>query len=133
MTDTTTTRLIADAIDGCGKTQRQIAEEMGYERPNVISMMRTGEMRIPIERIPAFAKATGIDVELLTRTAMAEYMPEAWKVLAVAPPQEVQLNIRAGTPVVERFKTICQIERRSYGDMLEILLDVWGGKIERMV
>ena len=133
MTDTTTARLIADAIDGCGKTQRQIAEEMGLERQNVISMIKTGEMRIPIERIPAFANATGVDVQLLLRTAMTEYMPEAWKALAAAAPQDVQLNIRAPSPVVERFKTICQTERRSYGDMLDILVDVWDGKVERMV
>ncbi|WP_240989633.1 helix-turn-helix domain-containing protein [Salipiger mangrovisoli] len=131
MTETTTARLIADAIDGCGKTQRQIADEMGYERPNVISMMRIGEMRIPIERIPAFAKATGIAVELLTRTAMAEYMPEAWKALAVATPQEVQLNVPAPSAVVERFKRSCQTERRSYGDMLEILLDICLGREDR--
>ena len=35
--------------------------------------------------------------------------------------------------VVERFKEICQSERRSYGDMLGLLLDVWDGDVEKMV
>ena len=62
MTTSPTARMIADAIEASGKTQREIAEEMGLLRPNVISMLKSGEMTMPIERIPAFSKATGIDV-----------------------------------------------------------------------
>ncbi|NIY95450.1 MAG: helix-turn-helix transcriptional regulator [Oceanospirillaceae bacterium] len=135
MTTSPTARMIADAIEASGKTQREIAEEMGLLRPNVISMLKTGEMTMPIERIPAFSKATGIDPLLLTQTAMSEYMPETWNVLATtaAPIQDVQINIRAPGPVVERFKAICQRERRNYGDMLSILIGVWDGDVEKMV
>lgn len=135
MTTSPTARMIAAAIEASGKTQREIAEEMGLVRANVISMLKTGEMQMPVERIPAFSEATGIDPLLLTQTAMTEYMPETWKVLAATagPVQEVQLNIRAPSPIVERFKAICHAERRSYGDMLDVLVDVWDGKIERMV
>ncbi|SIT18816.1 hypothetical protein SAMN05421759_1356 [Roseivivax lentus] len=52
MTHSPTARLIADAIDASGKTQREIAEEIGFPRGNVISMLRSGEMRLPIERAP---------------------------------------------------------------------------------
>ncbi|SFE92078.1 hypothetical protein SAMN04515678_12321, partial [Roseivivax sediminis] len=55
MTDSPTARMIADAIEASGKSQREIASEMGYERPNVVSMMKNGDMRMPLERIPAFA------------------------------------------------------------------------------
>ena len=135
MTTSPTARMITDAVEGSGKTLREIAAEMGLERGNVISMLKSGEMRMPIERIPAFATATGIDPLLLTQTAMTEYMPETWNVLAAsaAPVQEVQLNIRASAPVVERFRAVCQTERRNYGDMLGLLLDVWDGDVEKMV
>ncbi|EPX85323.1 hypothetical protein [Salipiger mucosus] len=136
MTDSPTTRLIADTIDACGKTQREIAEETGFERPNVVSMLKHGEMRMPVERIPPFSRATGIDPLVLTRTAMTDYMPEIWAVLTGSVPtvqEEVQFNIRAPSPVVERFKQLCLAERRSQGDMFGVLVHVWDGKVERMV
>lgn len=34
-------------------------------------MLKSGEVRMPIERIPAFAVATGIDALSLTRVAMS--------------------------------------------------------------
>ncbi|MGR3271504.1 hypothetical protein [Thalassococcus profundi] len=46
MTDSPTARLIAEAIDASGKTQREIANEIGFERPNVVSMLKSGEMRM---------------------------------------------------------------------------------------
>jgi len=84
MTDTTspTAQMTADAIEASGKTQREIATEMGYDRPNVISMMKKVEMRVPLERIPAFASATGIEADVLLRTAMLEYMPETRNVVS---------------------------------------------------
>ncbi|WP_370049186.1 MULTISPECIES: XRE family transcriptional regulator [Salipiger] len=135
MTTSPTARMIANAAEASGKTLREIATEMGLERGNVISMLKSGEIRMPIERIPAFAAATGVDALLLMQTAMTEYMPETWAVLAASatPAQEVQLNIRAPSAVVERFKAICQTERRNYGDMLGLLLDVWDGDVEKMV
>ncbi|WP_335948633.1 XRE family transcriptional regulator [Salipiger bermudensis] len=109
MTTSPTAGMITDAVEGSGKTLREIATEMGLERGNVISMLKSGEMRMPIKRIPAFAAATGVDALLLMQTAMTEYMPETWAVLAASatPAQEVQLNTRAPSPVVERFKAIC--------------------------
>ena len=55
MTHSPTARLITDALDASGTTQREIAEEAGFPRPNVISMLRAGEMRLVIERAPAQA------------------------------------------------------------------------------
>ncbi len=134
MTETTspTARMIADAIEGSGKTQREIATEMGYEKSNVISMMKTGEMRMPVERIPSFARATGIDPQVLLRTAMLEYMPETWDVLSDRPaggPQafpEAQINIRGPADLIDRFKRLCQEDRRTYAEMLELLLIACG-------
>ena len=95
--------MITDAVEESGKTLREIATGMGLERGNVVSMLKSGEMRMPIERIPAFAVATGIDALSLTRVAMSAYIPKTWAVLAApaAPKQEAQLNIRAPGAVVE--------------------------------
>ncbi|SNR78297.1 helix-turn-helix transcriptional regulator [Puniceibacterium sediminis] len=77
----TTAALLDQAIRASGKTQREIANETGFARPNVVSMMKSGEMRVPIERIPAIAESTGIDPVLLLNTAMTEYMPEMWSAI----------------------------------------------------
>jgi transcriptional regulator with XRE-family HTH domain len=135
MTDSPTARLIAEAIDASGKTQTEIASEMGYERPNVISMLKNGLMRMPIERIPAFSRATGIDPTLLTRVAMTEYMPETWDVIS-GPTQafpEAQINIRGPQPAIERYKRLCQTERRTYFETLERMMDVWEARFDRLI
>jgi len=76
-----TARLLADAIEASGKTQRQIAKDIGYAKPNVLSMMKHGDTRIPLEKIPALARACGVDEQLFMRTALLEYHPAAYGTL----------------------------------------------------
>lgn len=79
-----TAEAIEAAINKSGKTQMEIAKEIGFERPNVISMLKRGEMKMPIDRIPAFAQACGVDPVELIKIAMQEYHSETWKVLTDA-------------------------------------------------
>ncbi|SNR78283.1 hypothetical protein [Puniceibacterium sediminis] len=132
MTDSPTARLIAEAS---GKTQTEIANEVGFERSNVISMLKTGVMRMPIERIPAFSRATGIDPLMLTRVAMREYMPETWSAISrtVEPVPEAQINIRGPQPAVDRFKRLCGAERRTYFETLERMMDVWEARFDQLI
>ncbi|OOY22479.1 hypothetical protein BMI91_19550 [Thioclava sediminum] len=54
---------------------------------------------------------------------------EGWASRETAPaqvsqkPQEGQFNIRAPVATIERFKTLCKSDRRTYADMLEILMN----------
>jgi hypothetical protein len=41
------------------KTQREIAAEIDYDKPNMISMFKRGEARVPLDKIPLLAKALG--------------------------------------------------------------------------
>lgn len=66
-------------LEDCGKTHKDIALEVGFERRNVISMMKSGDMKVPINRAPALARACGADPVAFTRLVLAEYMPEAWE------------------------------------------------------
>ena len=52
-----TAEYLAKAIRLSGNTQREIAQEIGLPRPNSLSMMKLGTCKVPIERIPALAKA----------------------------------------------------------------------------
>jgi transcriptional regulator with XRE-family HTH domain len=57
------------------KTQAQVAKEAGFPRPNMLSMLKHGKTRLPLERVPALAEALEIDAALLFRYALAENWP----------------------------------------------------------
>ena len=65
-------------IELCGKTQKQIAEESGFPKPNMITMIKKGDSNLPLARIPAFAKSIGVDQFFLFRMTMEEYHPDIW-------------------------------------------------------
>ncbi|MDF2231266.1 helix-turn-helix transcriptional regulator [Albimonas sp. CAU 1670] len=73
----------AAMLEDSGKTQKAIALEVGLDRRNVISMMKTGDMKVPIDRASALARACGADPAAFTRLVVQEYMPEVWEMLSV--------------------------------------------------
>lgn len=76
-----TALFLAEAIEHSSKTQREIARDAGFNRPNVLSMMKAGDTKVPIERIPALAKACGADARRFLWIALEEYHPEIWEVI----------------------------------------------------
>ncbi len=74
------TPYLAQLMDDSGKAQRQIAKEMGLPKPNFLSMLRAGE-KLPTRRIPAFAKAVGVEPIELIRVVMREDRPDDWKAI----------------------------------------------------
>lgn len=77
----TVAELLTKAIDISGKTQKEIAAEVGWPKPNILSMMKQGLTKVPIDKVPALAKACGIDESMLLQVAMIEYMPATWAVI----------------------------------------------------
>ena len=57
------------------KNQREIATEIGYDKPNMISMFKRGETKIPLEKIPLLAKSLEVDPAHLFRMAVEQYWP----------------------------------------------------------
>jgi transcriptional regulator with XRE-family HTH domain len=80
-TNSPTAKLLADAIEASPLTQREIAMRAGFPNPNVLSMMKQGQSKVPLERIPVLAKALGVDQYTLLFVAMEEYHPEVWAIL----------------------------------------------------
>ena len=58
------------------KTLREIGAEIGYSKPNFISMLRKGIVKIPVQKVPLLAKACGVDPVHGLNLALSEYMPE---------------------------------------------------------
>ena len=76
-----TMTFLRTAIEQSPKTQREIARDAGFPAPNVLSMMKSGECKVPISRIPALAKTLDVDCEQFVKIAMREYHPEIWIVI----------------------------------------------------
>ena len=50
-------RFIAARILDIGKSQKDIAREVGFESANVITMIKQGATKLPLSRVSAMAKA----------------------------------------------------------------------------
>lgn len=75
---TTVADFIADRLAESDKTQREIAQECGFEKPNIITMFKNGSTKLPMNRIGPLAKALDVDPAHLLRLAMCEYLPDTW-------------------------------------------------------
>lgn len=65
----------------CGRSQKEISEEIGYTKPNIITMFKQNKTKVPINKIKPLAVALGVDPVNMLRIAMLEYMPETWGAL----------------------------------------------------
>lgn len=64
-----------DALKG-EKSQREIAADLGYASSNIISMFKSGQTRVPLDKIPDFARVLHVDPAHLFRLAMEQYWPD---------------------------------------------------------
>ena len=74
----TVAEYLTKAIELSGKSQREIAREVGYDKPNVVSMMKKGETKVPIDKAPLFARACGVNPTFFLRLVLEEYHSESW-------------------------------------------------------
>ena len=81
MSDSKVARYLSAQIDVSDKSQKEIAEICGYNRPNVITMLKKGQTKLPIERIEPMARALNVDPVYLLSLTMEEYQPNAWKAI----------------------------------------------------
>ncbi len=72
----TVAEFITHQIRISGKPQVEIARELGYPKPNIITMFKQGKTRIPLDKVGPLAKALEIDPALLLKKVMGEYMPD---------------------------------------------------------
>jgi hypothetical protein len=77
----TVAEFLADQIVVIDKTQRDIATECGFDHPNIITMFKNGQTKLPINRIAPLARALNVDSAYLLRLVMLEYLPDTWEVI----------------------------------------------------
>ena len=70
--NTATAKLIADRIRDLShrKTQAEIASEAGFPNANMMTFLKNGRNKVPIDRVPSLAKALEVDPAYLMRLAL---------------------------------------------------------------
>lgn len=59
------------------KSQADIATEAGFVNPNMLSMIKTGSTRLPLDRVPALAEALQVDPARLLQLALEQWVGSA--------------------------------------------------------
>jgi hypothetical protein len=90
------TRSVAEYISWqialCGKPQLDIAVEAGFEKPNIVTMIKQGKTKLPLGKIGKFAKAIEVDPMHLLKLCMSEYWPDTWNEIESISKQPVLTN-----------------------------------------
>ncbi|MDY7537521.1 helix-turn-helix transcriptional regulator [Undibacterium sp. RTI2.2] len=77
----TVAEFISNRIEISGKTQKQIASEVGFPKPNMITMIKQGASKLPLDKIALMAKALNVEKLYLYRLVMQEYEPGTWNTI----------------------------------------------------
>lgn len=97
-------------INNSEKTQRQIAQEIGYTKPNIITMFKQGLTKLPLEKIGPLAKALEIAPDDLFFKVMSEYMPETFE--ALSPFLCGQMLSKEELQLLDNYRTFIVLERK---------------------
>jgi len=106
----TVANFIRDKIDACKYRQNQIAEMLGYDNPNVITMFKQGRSKLPVYVIPKLAKIIGADPAVMLDIVMTAYEPEKYEAIKQI----------LGEPISEDEREIIKAMRNTYSPV-EIL------------
>jgi hypothetical protein len=81
-TESVVASYISNRIRILGKPQNDIAAEYGFERPNIITMIKQGRTKLPLAKVCLMAKALEADPVHLLKLCLSEYQPENWSAIA---------------------------------------------------
>lgn len=78
MSKITVAQFLTSKINASEKTQKEIAIEVGYDAPNIITMFKTGDTKLPLATVGPIARALDVDPVYLLRLVFSEYFPETF-------------------------------------------------------
>jgi transcriptional regulator with XRE-family HTH domain len=62
--------------------QKDVAKRAGFDAPNVITMIKKGDTKLPLDKVGPMAEALGTDPVALLKMCLEEYQPATWRVIA---------------------------------------------------
>lgn len=79
--DSVVAEMLTVAINGSPKTQLQIAQEVGFDSANMVTMVKQGRSKLPIAKVQLVADCLELDARDLLIKCMEEYQPKEWAVI----------------------------------------------------
>lgn len=104
------TAYLAWHIDHCGKRREQIAAEVGFQNPNMVSMIKRGT-RLPRDKVLKMALALNVDPFELMRRFWTEHFPAEWEMLELILNQPVLTEEEVKMVRLVRQKGLATIEQ----------------------
>lgn len=104
------TAYLAWHIDHCGKRREQIAAEVGFPNPNMVSMIKKGT-RLPRDKVLKMALALNVDPFELMRRYWTEHFPAEWEMLELILNQPVLTEEEVQMVRLVRQKGLATIEQ----------------------
>lgn len=88
--------IIDRQMSALGLTQQNVAEAVGFNNRNMLTIIKKGLGKLPIERVPAMAKCLKVDERHLMRLALLQsYSPEIVNMILGVTDYMVSANERA--------------------------------------
>ena len=108
-------------INLCGKSQFDIARECGFKMPNIISMIKQGKTKLPLDKIVVMATSLGVDPIHLLKLALNEYLPGFWNVIEQIVKNPIITNNEMGIMEVVRQSNVPNPKVRTETERIRIL------------
>ena len=87
-----------------GRTNEDVAMELGYKAANMISMWRTGKTRIPLEKLPDVARIMKLDIGTLLPLWFEQYWGERKDADRLIKEFESRIIYSSEIPLVETIR-----------------------------
>ncbi len=68
----------AQLVDSSDYSRDEISKKIGFKSPNIVTMIKKGDTKLPVNRIPRIAQVFNIDPAELFKQVMLEYEPEKY-------------------------------------------------------
>lgn len=101
----TVAEFLTKVINASGKTQTEICYEIGYTKPNIITMFKQGKTKVPLDKIGPLARSLGVDGRDFFRMVLGEYMPETLS--AIEPYMTIEGMTHQETFLLETYRAAC--------------------------
>lgn len=121
-------KTVAEYIDWqvtlCGKSQKQIAEEAGFPKPNIITMFKQGSTKVPLEKVGKLAKALEVDPVNLLKMCLREYLPDTYTEIEKMFGQPILTQNELELLQVIRSAKVANPKVRTHDDKVRIMMAI---------
>ena len=97
---------LTESQDRLKKSDQEMAEELGFSRANVYTLIKTGKMKMPFSKVPLLANALDATPSDVLAVILKDYCPELWEAInKVWGPVDLTANEKK---LIAAYRTLCR-------------------------